>query len=56
MSSEWRKSSYSSQSGGACLEARTDADSVLVRDAANRGGATLSVNDAAWTVFLATIR
>jgi hypothetical protein len=56
MSSEWRKSSYSSQSGGSCLEAGTDAGVVLIRDTTNRGGVTLSVSGPTWTAFLATIR
>ena len=56
MSSEWRKSSYSSQSGGSCLETGTDAGAVLIRDTTNRGGVTLSVSSAAWTEFLTTIR
>jgi Domain of unknown function (DUF397) len=51
----WRKSSYSSQSGGACVEVAT-ADAVLVRDTTDRGGFTLSVPGAAWSAFLATVR
>jgi len=51
----WRKSSYSSQSGGACVEVAT-AGAVLVRDTTDRGGFTLSVPAAAWSAFLATVR
>jgi hypothetical protein len=55
MSSEWRKSSYSNQSGGSCVEAGTDAGAVLVRDTTDRGGTTLSVSGATWAAFLSTL-
>jgi hypothetical protein len=51
----WRKSSYSNANGGNCVEVAT-ADSVLVRDTANREGFVLSVPQAAWSAFLATVR
>jgi hypothetical protein len=53
--STWRKSSYSSQSGGACAEVATT-DVVMIRDTTNREGFTLSVSGAAWTRFLTTLR
>jgi Domain of unknown function (DUF397) len=55
MNSTWRKSSYSSANGGACVEVATT-DAVLVRDTTDRGGFTLSVPAAAWTAFLTTVR
>ena len=55
MNSAWRKSSYSSANGGACVEVAT-ADGVLVRDTTNRDGFTLSVPAAAWAAFLRTVR
>lgn len=55
MSSEFRKSTYSSSSGGNCVEVGT-AQAVLVRDTQDRGGATISVPAASWTRFLATLR
>jgi len=53
---DWRKSSYSSNNGGECVECGTGADAVLVRDTTDRDGATLAVSSAAWTRFLASIR
>ena len=55
MNSTWRKSSYSSANGGACVEVATT-DAVLVRDTTNRDGITLSVSGAAWNQFLSTLR
>jgi hypothetical protein len=55
MNSTWRKSSYSSANGGACVEVATT-DGVLIRDTTNRGGVTLSVSGAAWNRFLSTLR
>jgi hypothetical protein len=51
----WRKSSYSSGNGGACVEVST-ADAILVRDTTDRDGVTLSVPAGAWTRFLTTVR
>jgi hypothetical protein len=56
MGSEWRKSSYSSQSGGACVEITSDAQAVKVRDTTNRGGFTLNVSASAWSEFTGTIK
>jgi hypothetical protein len=53
---DWRKSSYSSDNGGQCLECGTDADSVLVRDTTDREGCTLSVSASAWSEFTSTIK
>jgi hypothetical protein len=55
MNSTWRKSSYSSANGGACVEVATT-DAVLVRDTTDRAGFTLSVSGAAWNRFLSTLR
>jgi hypothetical protein len=53
---DWRKSSYSSDNGSACVECGTGVDAVLVRDTTDRDGVTLAVSSAAWTRFLAAIR
>jgi hypothetical protein len=55
MNSDWRKSSYSSSTGGNCVEVATG-DRVLVRDTANRDSITLAVSASAWSTFLATVR
>jgi hypothetical protein len=51
----WRKSTYSGN-GEACVELGGAPGGVVVRDTTDRGGAILSVNGAAWTAFLATLR
>jgi hypothetical protein len=53
--SNWRKSSYSNQTGGNCVEVASD-DAVLVRDTTDRDGFTLSVSAGAWTAFLGALR
>lgn len=52
---EWRKSSYSSGSGGACVEVAS-ADGVAVRDTTDRDGGTLTFSTAAWAEFTASLR
>lgn len=47
----WRKSSYSSTTGGQCVEVAT-ARKVLVRDTTDRGGVTLSISHDAWLKFI----
>lgn len=55
MNSNWRKSSYSSNTGGNCVEVAT-ASAVLIRDTTDRDGSVLSVTGTAWMAFLATLR
>ena len=55
MDSIWRKSSYSGDNGGECVEVATTG-AVLVRDTADRGGAVLSFTADAWRAFIAAIR
>jgi hypothetical protein len=52
---DWRKSSYSSGSGGQCVEVAS-AEGVAVRDTANRQGATLTFPAESWQTFLDTLR
>ena len=52
----WRKSSHSDGNGGQCVETASADGAVLVRDTTDRGGFTLIVSGAAWTVFLGTLR
>jgi hypothetical protein len=52
---EWRKSTYSTGSGGACIEVAT-ADGLMVRDTTDRDGGTLAFTTAAWEAFLGTLR
>ena len=53
--STWRKASYSSQSGGSCVEVAM-ANVVMIRDTTDREGFTLSVSGAAWTKLLTTLK
>ena len=55
MDSIWRKSSYSGDNGGECVEVAA-AGAVLVRDTASRDGPVLTFTAEAWRAFIATIR
>ena len=56
MTSDWRKSTYSNNSGGACVEVAT-ADAVLIRDTTHHGhGPVLRVSAEAWRTFTHAIR
>ena len=55
LGSRWRKSSYS-DNGGQCVETANGNGVVLVRDTANRDGATLSVPADAWRRLLNEVR
>jgi hypothetical protein len=55
MESDWRKSSYSGDNGGACVEVSV-ADTVLVRDTTDRNGPVVAFTANAWRTFLATMR
>jgi len=47
----WRKSSYSGQSGGNCIEVAGDDSRVLVRDTKHRVGIVLRFTPDAWRKF-----
>jgi hypothetical protein len=49
----WRKSSYSGETNGQCLEVRDDIPEVVpVRDSKNPHGPALSIPPAAWQAFV----
>jgi hypothetical protein len=52
----WRKSTYSDANGGQCLETATRPGQVLVRDTANRDGATLTLTADAWQQFTDSLK
>jgi hypothetical protein len=54
MESNWRKSSYSADNGGACIEVAS-AEAVLVRDTTDRGGQVLTFSSDAWRAFTKSI-
>jgi hypothetical protein len=47
----WRKSSFSGNGGGSCVEVGDQAARVLVRDTKNRSGAVLRFTTDAWRRF-----
>lgn len=52
----WRKSSYSSDQGGACVETRLVDNHLNVRDSKDPDGSILAFTGAAWSAFTAGIR
>ncbi len=54
----WRKASYSSANGGACVEvaARPAAGRVLVRDTTDRQGPILAVSAEVWARFTDSLK
>jgi hypothetical protein len=47
----WRKSSYSGNGGGTCVEVSQARRGVLVRDTQDRSGPVLQLSPAAWRRF-----
>ncbi|MEU0284544.1 MULTISPECIES: DUF397 domain-containing protein [Streptomyces] len=55
--SQWRKSSYSGNTGGDCVEVDlTDAAVIPVRDSKNPAGPVVTVGVPAWQAFLGSLR
>jgi hypothetical protein len=53
----WRKSSYSGNNGGNCVEVGSDAHAVVVRDTRQcERGPVLAFSPQAWRTFAAKIR
>jgi Domain of unknown function (DUF397) len=52
----WRKSSYSGNSGGNCAEIAAVPAAVLVRDSKNPDGPRLAFGRSAWEAFAASLR
>jgi hypothetical protein len=55
MESAWRKSSYSGDNGGECVEVATTGG-VLVRDTTDRKGTVLAFPCDAWRAFTEMIK
>jgi len=54
---DWRKSSYSGNNGGACVEvARNLLGVVAVRDSKDPHGPALVFSQADWAAFMAALR
>jgi hypothetical protein len=52
----WRKSSYSADNGGNCVEVGRAGPVVAVRDTKDRAGAALAFGPDAWRRFAARIK
>jgi Domain of unknown function (DUF397) len=52
----WRKSSYSGQGGGNCVEVGTDAEIVAVRDTKDRQAPALTFSAGAWRTFASSLK
>ncbi|MGI5375049.1 DUF397 domain-containing protein [Streptomyces sp. CA-251387] len=49
---QWRKSSYSSDQGGECVEVAEVVSTVAIRDSKNPAGPILTVGPTTFTAFL----
>ncbi|MFJ4936216.1 DUF397 domain-containing protein [Streptomyces pseudovenezuelae] len=52
MESNWRKSSYSSDQGGDCVEIAETVMAVAVRDSKSPAGPILTIDPAVFTAFV----
>jgi hypothetical protein len=52
----WRKSSYSANGGGNCVEVAARDGMILVRDSKDPGGPVHRYPAAAWRAFVASVR
>ncbi|MER7536173.1 DUF397 domain-containing protein [Streptomyces sp. NPDC097704] len=52
----WRKSSYSNEDGGQCLEVADHLPHIPVRDSKNPTGPALAFGAAAWSSFVAGVK
>lgn len=54
--SNWRKSSYSGNQGGHCVEVADTSHHVHVRDTQNRSLGHLTFSSSTWTTLLSALR
>ncbi|MFG1877491.1 DUF397 domain-containing protein [Sphaerisporangium sp. NPDC049003] len=52
----WRKSSYSSGNGGACVEVAPLLSGLAVRDSKTPGGPILRFSPGEWQTFLSAVK
>jgi hypothetical protein len=52
----WRKSTYSSSNGGACIEVAAADRAVAVRDSKDTGGPVLAFGRQTWEAFAAKVK
>jgi Domain of unknown function (DUF397) len=53
---KWRKSSYSGNGGGNCVEIAADTRGLVVRDTQDRTGSVLSLSADAWQAFTGSLK
>lgn len=53
---QWRKASYSSNNGGACVEAASLRGIVAIRDSKNAGGPKLTFAPDTWRAFTSHVK
>ena len=53
---EWRKASYSTSNGGACVEVAVIGNAVAVRDSKNPDGPNLAFAPEDWKAFTAGLK
>ena len=56
MNPTWRKSSYSGQNGGDCVETALLPQSIAVRDSKNPDGPRLTFTTDAWLHFIGAVQ
>ncbi|MFW6723991.1 DUF397 domain-containing protein [Streptomyces sp. MAR4 CNY-716] len=56
MAMTWRKSSYSGDNGGDCIEVATAPTTVPVRDSKDPDGPHLTFTPTAWDAFVAAVK
>jgi hypothetical protein len=56
LESTWRKSSYSGNGGGSCVETASDSGVILVRDTKDRTIPALTFSADVWAGFTATVK
>lgn len=54
--SDWRKSSYSGDNGGDCVETASGSGAILVRDTTDRDSGTLAFPASAWQAFTGSLK
>jgi hypothetical protein len=53
---QWRKSSYSGNGGGDCVEVADAASVIMVRDTRRRDSGALTFSAEAWRVFTGALK
>jgi uncharacterized protein DUF397 len=52
----WRRSSFTNNGGGNCVEIALVEPAAAIRDSKNRGGGTLLIGDHAWQQLRLSVR